>query len=68
MFALLAIVGIVLSVSAIPIITTLLFSKISQDDLESQRNLLAIEVEAERSRRRIIRRGAPESGGFDALP
>jgi hypothetical protein len=48
MFSLLAILAIILSVSSIPIITTLLFVKTGQDDLESQRELLATAVQVEK--------------------
>jgi hypothetical protein len=47
MFILLAINAIVLSVGAIRIFTAWLFVETSRDDLESQRELLAIAVEAE---------------------
>jgi hypothetical protein len=50
MFSVLAILAVVLSVGVIPIITTLLFIKTTQDDLESQGKLLATAVEVEKIR------------------
>lgn len=50
MFTLLATIAIVLSVGAIPVFTAWLFVKTSRDDLKSQRELLAIAVEAEKLR------------------
>jgi hypothetical protein len=50
MFSLLAIVALVLWVGALPIIAAWLFVKRSRDDFESQRELLAIAVEAEKLR------------------
>lgn len=50
MFSLLAILAIVSTVGAAPIIATLLFSKTSRDDRESERELLAIAVEVEKAR------------------
>ena len=50
MFSLLAMLGIILSVGSIPIIATLLFVKTGEDDLESQRELLATAVQVEKIR------------------
>ena len=49
MFSLLAILVIVLAVGVVPTIATLLFSKTSRADRESQRELLAIAVEVEKA-------------------
>jgi hypothetical protein len=48
MFSLLAILAVILSVGSIPIIMTLPFVKTGQDDLESQRELLATAVQVEK--------------------
>jgi hypothetical protein len=49
MFSLLAILAILSTVGVVPTITTLLFSKTSRDDRESERELLAIAVEVEKA-------------------
>ena len=49
MFSLLAILAVVSTVGVAPIIATLLFSKTSRDDRESERELLAIAVEVEKA-------------------
>jgi hypothetical protein len=49
MFSLLAILAIVSTVSAAPILAALLFSKTGPVDRESERELLAIAVEVEKA-------------------
>ena len=74
MFSLLAILAIVSTVGAAPIIATLLFSKTSRDDRESERELLAIAVDVRRPGHpgaHAIKKRATNCDGvstFDAWP